>query len=607
MDRLKYYISLFVIGCIINGCNDDFLNQVPDDRLTMDQVFQRRDLSEEYLGDVYSYIHDESFRSTGVPWDPLSDDMDITYDRPGYNSYVMNLGNWTVSDYYYDLWPHYYDGIRKATNFINNIENNQEILNATNGEALIRRYKAEARFLRAFFYFNILRQYGPVIIIGEEVIPPGQSFDELAIPRSTYDESVDYIASELDKAAENLPLHFTEQSNQNYGRATQAMCMVVKSRMLLYAASPLFNGNTDYGSFTNPDGTPLVSQQYDAGKWKEAADAAKAIMDLSMFSLYEEYGQSGDLDPYLSTRNVLLEPWNSEVIFARPGNNLAGWERTGTPRLAGDGGWPGAGVTQQLVDAFHMANGQRPILGYNSDGSPIINQSSGYTESGFTQNATEHYAAGTYNMYANREPRFYVNVSFSGSWWINKSEGNQEIETWYSGESGQQGSENYPRTGYIARKNISPDTYPALNEYADRPLVLYRYAEVLLNYAEAQNEWSGPDQSVYEAINTIRRRAGIPDLPSGLNQDEMRERIRHERRVELALENLRYFDTRRWTVAEETDGGSFYGMNVSENEGSGFYERTVYETRVFQEKYYLFPIYQHEIDRNRSLTQNPGW
>ncbi|MEX0720776.1 MAG: RagB/SusD family nutrient uptake outer membrane protein [Balneolaceae bacterium] len=602
MGKLILLTSVLLVVLIVSSC-DGFLNQVPDDRLTMEQVFDRRDLSEQYLANIYNYIRDESFKTRDAPWDGLSDDIDITYDRANYHTYQMNLGSWTPSDGYYDYWQHYYAGIRKATHFINNIDGNEEILRLSDGEQLIDRFKAEARFLRAFYYFNLLRQYGPVIIIGDKEIPEDMPLKDMQFIRSSYDESVDYIIEELEIAEENLPFHFTQQSSQDYGRATQTMSMAVKSRMLLYAASPQFNGNEDYATFQNPDGKQLISTTYNHEKWKSAADAAKEIINTGAFDLYKVYSE-GEIDPLLSCRNVFLVPWNDEVIFVRPSNNLFAGERTQTPRSGG--GYAGVGVTQQLVDAFHMEDGELPILGYNSDGSPVINPEANYTEEGFSTEEGEYTRSGTYNMYVNREPRFYVNVIYNRSQWINTSEGVKIVGTHYTGESGKRGDFNYSRTGYIAKKYVHPDTNPRINEHTSRPYLMYRYAEVLLNYIEALNEYDPGHSDILNYLNEIRERAGIPAIQSGLNQEEMREIIRRERRVELANEQLRYFDTRRWKIAEETDGGEFYGMDI-DSDPPEFYKRTAFETRVFQKKHYLFPIAQFELDRNSNLVQNPGW
>lgn len=594
------YLALVSTSFLTPSCSKDFLNQVPDDRITIEQVFARRRYSEEYLANIYTTLPNEAYRNTS-PWEGCSDDADITYDRPGsgYDTYPINLGNWSAASGYMDTWSKYYRGIRSASYFIQHIDENKEIRELPNGQDLIDKYKAEARFLRAFFYYGLLRQYGPVILLGD--IPIAGDLDpseaEMQKPRNSYDECVNYIVSELDLAATKLPKHFTEQADADYGRATAATCKAIKSRVLLLAASPQFNGNTDYANFRNPDGKQLVSSTFDKEKWKRAADAARDVITGFNFSLYRKNDATGKYDPYLSCRDVFLDPWNSEVIFARTTNNLKDWERSTSPRLAN--GYAAVAVTQQLVDEFEMQNGKG-----------IREAGSGYVETGFSTAATKYATAGTYNMYVNREPRFYVNVSYNGSLWINTSEGNKVIETFFTGNTGKKGSWDFPRTGYIARKNVHPNSNPRITQYIARPFVLVRYAEVLLNYIEALNEYAPGDPDITKYLNEIRNRAGLPEVTPGLGQSEMRDKIRHERRVELALESLRYFDTRRWKIAEQTDGGNFYGMNVDAGTKLTdlvFYQRTVFERRVFLKNYYLFPIPQSEMDRDRNLVQNPGW
>ena len=386
--------------------------------------------------------------------------------------------------------------------------------------------------------------------------------------------------------------------------------MALKSRVLLYAASPLVNGNQEYAGFTNKDGKQLISQQYNPAKWERAAKAAKDIIDLNILSLYKKNDAQGNFDPLLSYRGVFLDAWNPEVIFARVANNIAGWERASSPRLAS--GFASTGPTQQMVDAYHMANGLRPVLGYTSNGSPIINAPSGYSETGFTAAATKYTLANTYNMYVNREPRFYANVNFNGVQWINTSEGVKVIQTYNTGESGPAGSWDHSRTGYINRKNVSPAANPRTGVNTARPWVMFRYAEILLNYIEALHETDPSNPDILQYLNDIRERAGIPQFgegPSPLptpSPDAVRELIRHERRIELAFEHMRYFDTRRWKIAEQTDAGPFYGMNISANPPE-FYKRVVFENRVFRKSYYFFPIPQPEINKNMNLVQNPGY
>ena len=692
--KLKTILTLLAALGILTACNDDFFDQVPDDRITIEQVFQRTSYSEKYLATVYSYIRDESHRTDGVPWDPCSDDLDVTYDREDYNSFKMNLGNWSASSNYYEYWSHYYRGIRSATYFIQHIGSNQEMLDdPTRGPIVVEQYKNEARFLRAWFYYCLLRQYGPCVLLGDEVLPGDLDRDDVKmnLPRSSYDECVDYIVGELDDMIDNnrLPLHFTVQADKDYGRATLAMCMGLKSRVLLLAASDQFNGNPAYANVVNTDGKHLFSTRKDPEKWNKAAQAAKDVIDLGIFDLYKEYHTDGTLDPYLSCRNVFLENWNSEVMMVRISNYLKHWERSASPRQFS--GYESMGATQQLVDAFRM-----------KDGTAITpDKESGYSKANYSdpKSGWVFAPAGTRNMFVNREPRFYVNICFNGAYWIGDQKtriqlyytggsgkkgtwdfprsgyiaiknvspssnpkngnyikrpfvimryaeillnyvealneydpGNADIETYlnkirfngaywigdqktriqlyYTGGSGKKGTWDFPRSGYIAIKNVSPSSNPKNGNYIKRPFVIMRYAEILLNYVEALNEYDPGNADIETYLNKIRERGGLGPVQSDLNQSQMREQIRLERRIELCFEQLRYFDTRRWLIADQTDGGPFYGMNVDAGNSftdEAFYEKTVFETRVFRPEFYLFPIPQSEINRDPQIVQNPGW
>ena len=265
MKRTILY--LIICGAALCSSACDFLDQVPDDRLTLEQVFATRKNSEDYLATIYSYRIDEST---------------VSYDMS-----KINLGNWSASSDYFNNWTPLYEGIRAATTFMQHIRSNKEMV--ANGETeRIEQYYNEARFLRAYFSFLILRQYGPIVLVKDELIPPDadSSHPQMQMMRSPYDECVNWIADELDAAAEGLPFHFTDQLSTDYGRATGATCMAVKARLLLYAASPQFNGNPAYKDVVNPDGTHLFATEYDADKWRRAADAAYDIIKTNKFQLY---------------------------------------------------------------------------------------------------------------------------------------------------------------------------------------------------------------------------------------------------------------------------------------------------------------------------------
>lgn len=607
MKKAFLHIILVTTALLsVNACKG-FLDQVPSDRLTLEQIFSTRKYSEDFLASVYDYRIDES-RTSYSTSDGCSDDIDISYDRPGESQYDMNkinIGNWSASSNYFNYWSRLYQGARAATVFMQNIRGNKEMLD--NGESRrIEQYYCEARFLRAYYMFMLLRQYGPFVIPDDTPIPADtESSNPLMNKmRSSYDACVDWIANELDEAGKGLPVHFTDQLSSDYGRATRATCMAVKARMFLYAASPQFNGNPAYRDVLNPDGSHLFATSYDAEKWKRAADAAKAVIDLNKFSLYKVYYPgTTTLDPFLSCKNVFLDAWNSEVIWCLTSHDDTNVHRHGSPRYYN--GYESVAVTQSLVDEFQMW-----------DGRDIDNSSYSYpySESGFStsdfKDARTGWVfapAGTYNMWVNREPRFYVNVAFNGAYCLYNDQAEKyKWQLTNSGNDGKGGSWDFPRSGYVRIKGVSPAYNAKSGVSVKIPWIMFRYAEVLLNYAEALNEYAPGSADIQKYLNEVRSRAGMPGITGSRSQDEMRQLIRHERRVELCGEHLRYYDTRRWLIAEQVDAGPFYGMNV-DGDGDSFYNRTVFENRVFRKEFYLFPIPQTEIDRDKNIVQNPGW
>ena len=335
-----------------------------------------------------------------------------------------------------------------------------------------------------------------------------------------------------------------------------------------------------------------------------AADAAKAIIDLNKFDLYKVYySGSTTLDPFRSVRNVFLDPWNCEVIWALTTHDQVNVHRHGSPRYYN--GYESAAITQSLVDEFQMWDG-RDITN-SSDTYPY--KATGFSSSEFKDAKTGWVFApsGTYNQWVNREPRFYMNVAFNGSYALyNDQADHYKWQLNFSGNDGKAGSWDFPRSGYVRTKGVS-SAYNAKTEATVQiPWVMFRYAEVLLNYAEALNEYDPGNTDIVKYLNLVRARAGLPGVASGLSQAEMRDRIRHERRVELCGERLRYYDTRRWLIAEQTEGGPFYGMNV-DGDGNAFYNRVVFENRIFRKEFYLFPIPQSEINKDKNIVQNPGW
>ncbi|WP_162946186.1 RagB/SusD family nutrient uptake outer membrane protein [Chitinophaga barathri] len=592
---MKSFILLSIItgAVFVSGCKD-YLDQVPDDRITIEEVFQKKASSQQYLANVYSYVPDISRQWEGFPWLGNSDEVDITWSK--YSVYALNMGNMSAGNVLFDTWGNLYAGIRSATYFINHIDGNKEIL-ALNGQELIDQYKAEARFLRAYYYFLLMQQYGPVVLVGDKELAADATAADMQIPRSPFDECVSYVVAELDQAAGVLPLrpmNNNQVSDAEYGRATKGMALAVKSRLLLYAASDLYNGNTDMAGFTDK-GRQMISQTKDAEKWKKAADAAKAVIDLGIYNLYQD--PSGD--PVKSLQGIFFQPWNNEQIFVRKSNDLAGWDVHCMPRRAG--GWNGIAATQEQVDAYFMKDGL------------TIQESPNYRETGFKDTLGQS----IYNMYMNREPRFYTNITYNNAIFQGGSmQASAAITFYLSGPNGKNGHPtDYSKTGYLVRKNLGSQTNIGSGgngQRQNRPLALFRLAEIYLNYAEALNEYEPGNADIAKYLNLVRKRAGIPQYGEGENPlpvpapgAAMRNRIRQERRVELAFESHRWFDIRRWKIAPQVMG-DVHGMNVNKD-GNDFYARVVAGSHLFRPANYWFPISQYEMDRGRMLVQNPGW
>jgi len=453
------------------------------------------------------------------------------------------------------------------------------------------------------FYFYLLRIYGPVVLVGDKAIAPDASFSDVQLARSSYDDCVTYVSAELDAASKDLPS--TPSNTNNYGRITKGFALAIRSELLLYAASPLYNGNTDYSQLVNVDGTHLISQSNDANKWKVASDALKAFITQfapGVYDLYKENDQNGNYSPYLSCRDVMLNDWNKEIIYANIGAGVTNRQYETTPYHQGyadeDRGSGGLGATQMMVDAYFMANGRS-----------IDDASSGYSKTGFSdfQAPYDDAVRSTYNQWVNREPRFYVGITYNGSEWLDTNAGDVITQLYNTGNSGRAtGGNDYCPTGYVVRKNMPPGD----RSQGGRSWVMMRLAEVYLNYAEALNESSPGDADILKYVNLIRNRAGIPEYGTGVpapsGQDAMRQAIRHERQVELAFENNRFFDVRRWKIAEQTEAGPTYGLNISADLPD-FYNVVPFETRVFTKRSYFYPVPQNDINSDKQLVQNTGW
>lgn len=639
---MKNKIKLFLWACFAMGSMtfvscEDFLDRQEDEKMTFEKIWESRNTVKKYWLNAMSFLPQPrgSFCGDYDPYLGASDECTIAYDR---QYRYINFGTWNASNIPYSgqmgSFANCYKGIRECNIFMQNVYSCTDPLAEKNE---LDKYYWQARFARAFYYFCLMRDYGPVFLLGDELLDFTASTQALYRPRNTWEECVDYVVSEMTACAESDAVK-VEFEPTDYGLATKGTCYAVISRLLLYSARDLFNGNKLYSGVKNPvtsdfpelSGVNLFPQTYDANKWLKAAEAAKKVIDMGAYSLY----RAGKGNPYEDYNGVLSETWNSELIWTDGYKNRFNLAVNTAPTSIGGTAYGAVGPTQQQVDAYAMKNGRYPIVGYEADGAPVVDAESGYdvetelVKSNWTYplngwSTYSDFAITAPNMYKDREPRFYVSVFFGGTGWAYPN--GWGVTSFAKGGNGNK-SHDYPKSGYLVNRFYDHKQSSVSGNWGNITFPVFRLAEMYLNFIEAVFECekrgvalpAGYRELAMQVWDDLRDRAGVPSIkevyPNAGNA-ELVELCRKERRVELAFESQRYFDTRTWMIAEETDGGPMYGMNTDYPQEDantsvtpdGFWERHVFETRVFKKNHYLFPFSQRELDRNKLLTQNYGW
>ena len=634
--KILYTVMLLVCGSVLfTSCSDDYLDSSSyfKDRLTEEKVFEGKIYSERWLASVFDELKrvNADVASKGITPHNFADDMyygdrDSDYD-PSKNELSYNMfrmGEYSENDKQ-GTWSQCYRGIRNASTFIHNIYMNTEM-----SEKEIEDYRGQARFARAYFYWLLLRKYGPIPLLPDEGLDYTDSYDDLATPRSTYEDCAEFISSEMLIAANEMKELGMVRGQDGSARPTVGAALSTRAKALIYAASPLANGNnSDFAArLVDDKGKRLLSADYQEEKWAKAAAAAKDVIELGVYELYtvpiqvtgddatiipvddNNFSQKSwpagwaDIDPAKSYARVFdgtLPPsGNPELIFTR-GNNQGGESirqmlAHQLPRSAT--GWNTHGLTQKLVDAYAMNDGT-DIPGKDmeigrGDGSTRVN---GYvTQADYDAGLYRPLLPGVSLQYANREPRFYASVGFNGSFWtlLNESqERNRNQQVFYyrdnSVGNGFNSSNAYwLRTGIGIKKYVHPsDTFEGgnLNKIVPKAEPAIRYADILLLYAEALNEldgsysipsWDGGTYNIsrelsemQKGIHPVRIRGGVPDYPANVysNKDELRKRLKRERFIELLAEGQRYYDLRRWMDAPVEESLPIYGCNVLMGEG----------------------------------------
>lgn len=476
----------------------------------------------------------------------------------------------------------------------------------------------------------------PIPIVREN-LPIDAETERVRIFREPVDECVDYIVELIDEAVADLPLEISNVSSE-LGRITKLIAFSVKAELLVTAASPLFNGNSTYSGWKDSRGKQLVNPIYTDSKWERAMNASKEAIDAALLAnkqLYifndVRYPVVDETKQLMSIRNAFCEKWNSEVIWGIPVNTLNILQRYSLPYFTPDDirlmhTDPIMSVPMHVVELFYSNNGV-PIdedLTYDYSNRYKVSSSTEqkyYISSGFE----------TANVNQYREPRFYANLGFDGSIWYGNGrykdvdDGTATETAWIvrakqAQTSGKSQSIRHSITGYFPKKYTHFLTVTTSNGviYNRMAFPVYRLADLFLLYAEARNELMGPDDTVYEYIDLVRARSGLngvveswsnhsrnPNKP--FSKEGMRRIIQQERMIEFCMEGKRFWDLRRWKLADQVLNQQVKGWNIDKNNTAEYYNIVTFETLKFQMKEYLWPISEYSLRVNPNLVQNPFW
>ena len=646
MKKIKFFPEKTKIGGLLVGCAllsascNSFLDIVPDNVPVIDHAFTNAMEAEKYLFTCYSYLPGSGEPSGNIGMtagDEIWLNMPNHVAAPAWDYIAKGVRSadksqpdfWKGSDYTYALFV----GIRDCNTFLENIEDMSKVADLTADKRA--RWIAEAKFLKAYYHYYLLRMYGPIPIVDRN-LPVSASPEEVQVKRQPFDDCVKYIVDLLDECNPDLPAVITNRQSE-LGRITKPINRAVKARVLLLAASPLFNGNSDLANFRDNDGLPLFASEEDSGKWAQAADAAREAIESAENAGHDLYyfddapfEISETTKTQLSVRQAVCDRWNDEVVWGR------------------SGGRGRAGATLQnacmpMLDASMNINAVRGCMAptlqvveefYTRNGVPIEEDKTlDFTEINELRTATaderynfqEGYTTARINF--DRENRFYADIGFDGGKWIMEYHPSRsDVDTYVlQAKVGQLGYGQVQgatsSTGYFTKKLVHwesgfGNTTAGVVEYAWPEI---RLAEIYLMYAEALNEAEGPVADVHLYLNKVRSRAGLESVEASWRKystnptkpdtkEGMREIIRRERLIELALEGHRYWDLLRWKLATDYFNQPITGWDVGQSDAEAYYQvKTIYNRTFVAPRDYFNPIPNSEMNVNGNLVQNPGW
>jgi hypothetical protein len=633
--KLINSILIFLLVGLLQACN--YLDIVPDNIPTIEMAFSDRQSAEKYLFTCYSYVPaagspianpaltggDEIWflyplTSEQFNWQTNFDNINIARGLQNVNSPLAN----------------YFDGgmfiaIRDCNTFLESIDQVKDI---TDFEK--KRWVAEVKFLKAYYHYYLLQLYGPVPIIKEN-LPVSSDPGQVKVFREPFDDCVAYIAQLLDEAVIDLPEKI-QLKNTELGRITKVIALSLKAKLLTLAASPLFNGNSDFSGTVDKQGRTLFCDTYDPDKWGKAAVAIKAAIDEAekagnkLYYFTEPVDISDSTRVKMNIRNSVCDPWNEELIWGSVKDPY-------TIQSLCQGKLKATDKSSQTIRCNYSPTMEVAETFYTEHGVPIDEDKDWDYEGRYgTRKATSddrYYIKEGYEtakLHFNREPRFYASVGFDGGIWYGHGvldDDDPDIGYLKQKNSADQwgmriGFGWFSITGYLAKKvvnynNIVPESW---NSYSveNYPFPIIRLADLYLLYAEALNESGAPLSEIDDWIDVVRARAGLKGVVESwtnysktpdkvTTREGMRKIIQQERLIEFAFEGERFWDLRRWKLLQKYSNKPVRGWNVEGATTNDYYVPTVIFQREFTYKDYLWPISENDLIVNDNLVQNPGW
>lgn len=634
MKKVLIIVSVIITFVSLTGCKK-YLDIVPDNVATIENAFAMRSTAEKYLFSCYSYMPSQA----NLDQNPAFFGGDELWVVPTNTSPAWQIakGNQRVVEPYSNFWQgtqggkDLYEGIRQCNTFLENIDVVPDMSQSEKD-----RWISEVKFLKAYYNFWLVRMYGPIVLVKKN-LPVSANTDEVRIPRSPVDSCFSYIIQLLDEAQPNLP-DKVENEISELGRITKSIDLSVKALVLVTAASPLFNGNTDYHGFANADGQLFFNATADQNKWQKAADACKTAIDFCESMGYQLYHYQPQFSQYnlsdttlteMSIRNAVTEKWNTEIIWGNTNSMAGGIQASATPRGLDPTKTANQGTRGSIAPPLKIAE-----MFYTNHGLPLTEDKTWDYSGRFKLkvageadkfNLKEGYTTAKFNF--DREPRYYADLGFDGGIWYGQGHYDDKGSDllYVSCKAGQPAAQivasAYSTTGFWPKKlvnfnNIIGDgnTY-TVQSY---PWPVIRLADLYLLYAEALNEVGGSETTVFQYIDAVRERAGIPSVEDSWTnfstnpgkyqtKEGMRDIIHQERLIELAFEGKRFWDLRRWKEAVSELNQPISGWDISQSGAEGYYRERVIFNQTFSTRDYLWPINENALLANSKLSQNPGW